>query len=196
MVGGVDDVARTRGRPFDPAVGEAALQATLALLAERGYSGLRVADVARRAGIGLGALYRRWPDKQSLILEALRGAAADRDPPYTDDPLADLVAGLEALAEGFAKRARPFLEVVLSGSDPQLAEAIREAKIAPLRAANRERLRRVMGDRPDLDVRADAGPALIILSLVVHGGPPSPRRIRDEILPVMLAGTGVRIPPE
>jgi hypothetical protein len=106
------------------------------------------------------------------------------------------VAGRPAgrLAEGFASRARPFLEVVLSGSDPQLAEAIRAAKIAPLREANRERLRRVVGDVPDLDVRADAGPALIILSLIVHGGPPSPRRIRDEILPVMLAGTGVEIP--
>jgi len=187
----VDDGIRTRGRPFDPAVGEAALQATLSLLEERGYVGLRVADVARRAGIGLGALYRRWPDKRTLVLEALRSAASYRDIPPTDDPMADLLAGLEMLGEGLAERSKPLLAVVLSGTDPQLADAVREAKLAPLREGNRERLRRVVGDVADLDVRADVGPALMILDLIVHGHPPSPQSIREKILPLMLAGHGV-----
>jgi AcrR family transcriptional regulator len=186
----VDDTTKPRGRPFDPAVGEAALQATRALLEERGYAGLRVADVARRAGIGLGALYRRWPDKHTLVLEALRGAVVHQEVPPTDDPMADFLAGLDALAKGLAERNKPLLAVVLSGSDPQLAEAVREAKLAPLRQGHRDRLRRVLGDVPDLDARADVGPALIILSLLLHGRPPSPREIREQIVPRMLAEGG------
>ncbi|MFJ6691509.1 TetR/AcrR family transcriptional regulator [Streptomyces sp. NPDC091294] len=183
----MEDATKPRGRPFDPSVGEAALQATRALLEERGYAGLRVADVARRAGIGLGALYRRWPDKHALVLEALRGAVARQDVPQTDDPMADLLAGLDVLAEALAERSKPLLAVVLSGSDPQLAEAVREAKLAPLRQEHRDRLRRVLGDVPDLDVRADVGPALIILGLLLHGRPPSAREIRESIVPRMLA---------
>jgi AcrR family transcriptional regulator len=184
----VNDARPSRGRPFDPAVGEAALRATLSLLEERGYAELRVADVARRAGVGLGALYRRWPDKRTLVLEALRNAASHREVPGTDDPLADLLAGLDDLAEGLAERSGPLLAVVLSGADRQLADAVREAKLAPLREANRERLRRVVGDVPDLDARADLGPALMVLDLILHGRPPSARRIRETILPLMLDG--------
>ncbi|UYM05945.1 TetR/AcrR family transcriptional regulator [Solicola gregarius] len=174
------------GRPLDPAVGDAALDATRALLEENGYAGLRVADVARRAGIGLGALYRRWPDKRSLVLEALRGAVSALEVPESDDPVADLRRSLELLAEAFASRSRPLLATVISGTDPELAAVIREAKIVPLYEANRARLQRVVGDVPGLATRADIGPGLVLLDLLVRGRTPSTRRIRDEILPLML----------
>ncbi|WP_240796654.1 TetR/AcrR family transcriptional regulator [Streptomyces sp. RFCAC02] len=177
------------GRPFDPAVGEAALRATLELLEEKGYTGLRVADVAREAGVGLGALYRRWPDKRSLVLAALRGAARDRDIPVTDDPMADLVTGLKTLASRLGERATPLLSIILTGTDPQLADAVREAKFAPLRDSHYERLRRVVGDVPDLEVRADIGPALIFLHVMMRGSAPSDEYIRTAILPAMLRGT-------
>lgn len=192
----MEETTKSRGRPFDPAVGEAALQATRSLLEERGYAGLRVADVARRAGIGLGALYRRWPDKHALVLEALRGAVAHQEVPCTDDPMADLLAGLDALAQGLAERSKPLLAVVLSGSDPQLAEAVREAKLVPLRQGHRDRLRRVVGDVPDLEARTDVGPALIILDLLLHGRPPSAREIRERIVPLMLAEPATGAPGE
>jgi AcrR family transcriptional regulator len=185
-MGDTEAATKPRGRPFDPAVGEAALRATRTLLEERGYAGLRVADVARRAGIGLGALYRRWPDKNTLVLEALRGAVADLDVPPTDDPVADLLAGLDALAEALAERGRPLLASVFSDSDPQVTEAVREAKLVPLCQGHRDRLRRVVGDVPDLEERADVGPALIILHLLLHGRPPTAREIRDRIVPLIL----------
>ncbi|MGH8964860.1 MAG: TetR/AcrR family transcriptional regulator [Actinomycetes bacterium] len=179
---------KQRGRPLDPAVGESALEATRLLLEEKGYAGLRVGEVARRAGIGLGALYRRWPDKRSLVLAAMRGAASRLVVPETADPVADVVRGLELLAEGFATRSRPLLATVIGGQDPDLAAVIRDAKIHPLHAANRERVRRVLGDVPDLAERADIGPALVLLDLLVTGSPPSPARIHDQIVPLMLGG--------
>ncbi|MBF8185260.1 TetR/AcrR family transcriptional regulator [Nonomuraea sp. K274] len=177
---------KVRGRPRDPAVGMAALRETLALLDAHGYDGLRMADVARNAGIGLNSLYRRWPTKYALVVEALRAAAATHDIEPSDDPLEDLLAGLVRIADGLAHRAGPLLSVLLSDPTSQLATAVREAKIEPLRAANRERLRRVVGSVPDLETRADAGPGLIFIHMMIHGSPPGEALIREEILPVMI----------
>lgn len=54
-------------------------EATLALLAEVGYAGLRVQDVAARAGVGKAALYRRWPSKAALALHHLIGDLRPRE---------------------------------------------------------------------------------------------------------------------
>ena len=61
--------------------------------------------------------------------------------------------------------------------------------IAPLLAAQRERLRRVVGDVPDLEARAELGPALIRFRTVALGRVPTRAELRDEILPLMLAGS-------
>lgn len=179
--------ASRRGRRPDPAVGQAALDATMELLAERGYAGLRVADVANRAGIGLGALYRRWSTKRDLVSSALRALSAEQQVPTSEDPVADLRVGLEAIADALAgPYARLLADIV---SDPELAEVAREAKIAPLLSAHRERLRRVVGDVPDLDARAELGPALILFRTLVLGRAPTGAELRSEILPLMLTGS-------
>lgn len=182
----MSELATRRGRPLDPEVGAAALRATLELLDERGYGGLRVSDVATRAGIGLGALYRRWGSKRSLVVSALRSVAPGREPEETGDPVEDLVAGLSTLAGDLHGRAARLLAVTLSGEDPELAAVVREAKIAPRVEANRARTRRALGNRPDLDIRADLGLGLILLGVLADGEAPSPERIRAEIVPRML----------
>lgn len=60
-----------RGRPRSARVREAVLEATLAMLSERGMSGLTVEGVAARAGVGKATLYRRWRSKLPLVLEAV-----------------------------------------------------------------------------------------------------------------------------
>jgi AcrR family transcriptional regulator len=176
-----------RGRPRDPAVGDAVLRETLALLDAHGYKRLRVADVARGAGVGLGSLYRRWPTKYALVVGALRAAASGHDLAPTDDPLADLLAGLVTMAGALGRRGS-LLSVLLSDPASELAAAVREAKILPYQAANRERLGRLIGPVPDLEARADAGPALILAHVMLHGGPPGEALIRDSILPLMTGG--------
>jgi len=59
------------GRPRDPQVDEAIFAATLELLAENGYAQLTIERIATRAGVGKASLYRRWPDKVSVVLEAV-----------------------------------------------------------------------------------------------------------------------------
>ena len=76
---------RGRGRPAggsETVIG-AILDATLALLAARGYSALRIEDVATRAGVNKTSVYRRWPAKSDLVIAALR-EMNERDAPAPD----------------------------------------------------------------------------------------------------------------
>lgn len=174
-----------RGRPRDPAVDAAALAVTLDLIDERGYAGLRVDDVAERAGIGLGALYRRWATKQELVMAALRSAASDADLPTTDDPMADLVETLAGISAGMTGRGGRLLAVLFAGAEPELADAVRKAKVVPVQQAVREGLRRVIGDVPDLAARADVGPGLILMHALTHARPLTRAQIRDRLIPLM-----------
>ncbi|MDP9165556.1 MAG: TetR/AcrR family transcriptional regulator [Actinomycetota bacterium] len=160
-----------RGRRRDPELDAVILRATGDLLRERGYSRLRVQDVADRAGVGLGALYRRWATKRELALEALRAAVPDRDLISTGDPSADLLAALTAIAEAVQGPQGRLLTSVLSelGDDRELGDAIRDDVLGPLRRAHQTHLERILGDVDDLDLRADTGPALILFRATVLG---------------------------
>lgn len=83
---------RAPGRPRNPAADRAILEATLALLAEQGYADLVITEIARRAGVSTATLYRRWPSKAPLVLDALRTLILTFPLPDTGDTRADLIA--------------------------------------------------------------------------------------------------------
>jgi AcrR family transcriptional regulator len=58
----------------------AAIAATLAELAESGYSALSLESVARRAGVHKTTLYRRWGTREDLVLEAMLERAGEHIP--------------------------------------------------------------------------------------------------------------------
>jgi AcrR family transcriptional regulator len=62
---------RAAGRPRDPELDTAILEATRALLVEVGYQGLTMQGVARRAGVFVPAIYRRWASKAELVEAAV-----------------------------------------------------------------------------------------------------------------------------
>jgi AcrR family transcriptional regulator len=114
-----------RGRPHSAAVDHAVRRAMFALLAEVGYRDVSVEQVARRAGVGKAAIYRRWRSKAdlvcALVLDDLE-TPADQGSLRADlTALArDLVAFLSAPA---VSRALPGLVSDLRG-DPALAERL------------------------------------------------------------------------
>ncbi|MEV5953812.1 TetR/AcrR family transcriptional regulator [Streptomyces sp. NPDC051987] len=70
---------------------EELLRVTLDLAAESGYAGLSIEAVSRRAGVGKHTIYRRWPSKAALLLDALnRVWTSDLDYRDTGDIHADL----------------------------------------------------------------------------------------------------------
>ncbi|MFD4957757.1 TetR/AcrR family transcriptional regulator [Microbacterium sp. NPDC058389] len=60
------------GRPRDPEIEEAILDATRSQLLDHGYAALSLTDIAAAAGTSRPAVYRRWRGKDELVHAALR----------------------------------------------------------------------------------------------------------------------------
>ena len=81
------------GRPRDPRIDAAILEATAELLVDIGYANLTMAAVADRAGTTKTALYRRWSSKAELVHEAAFPTA----PTALAMPEGDIVADVRAM---------------------------------------------------------------------------------------------------
>src|SRR6266478_4410658 len=64
-------VSSSRGRPRDPNIEDRVFDAALALYGDQGWPGFNFDAVAKRAGVGKDALYRRWDSREILLREAL-----------------------------------------------------------------------------------------------------------------------------
>lgn len=68
---------RRPGRPRSQAAHDAVVEATLALLRESGLRELTIEAIARRSGVGKPTIYRWWPSKNAVAVEAVFGMIAD-----------------------------------------------------------------------------------------------------------------------
>ncbi|MCP4304890.1 MAG: TetR/AcrR family transcriptional regulator [bacterium] len=76
-----------RGRPRDPAVDRAILEAARSVLARKGFTGTSMDEISRQAGVGKDTLYRRWRSKEDLVLHVLTVLSEQQVPiPQLDDP--------------------------------------------------------------------------------------------------------------
>ena len=69
---GPEQGIRKPGRPRSAQAHKAILDSTLELLAEEGFQGLSIEEVAARAGVGKTTIYRRWSSKEELVIDAIR----------------------------------------------------------------------------------------------------------------------------
>ena len=144
--------ARGRGRPRSEQAHRAILDATLTLLDEGGYRPLTIEAVAARAGVGKTTIYRRWPSKLELVIEAV---AEMRPPLPTEDTgsvqgdfLAFQRGQINRVAAGPLPRIAPRL-IAESVGDSELHAAVQRELIAPVREAIGEVLQRGV-DRGEL----------------------------------------------
>src|SRR5438270_10407102 len=68
---------RRPGRPRSAQAHQAILDAAPDLLADVGFEAMSVEGVAARAGVGKTTIYRRWPTKELLVIEAVRSIHAE-----------------------------------------------------------------------------------------------------------------------
>jgi len=164
----------------------------LDLLRSEGYDELRVQDVAQRAGVGLGTIYRRWPTKQALVVDALGAGRKIEYEQITDtgDPRTDLVAMLTAMARSIGEERDVVGFLASVRRDPIVAEAFREHAIAPMRERLRALIAAARGcdvDERALDTLVDLGPALLMFRSAIVGELDDPERLAREIADVILS---------
>jgi AcrR family transcriptional regulator len=157
------EVARRPGRPRSEQADQAIIAAALSLFAESGPEGLCIERVAARAGVGKATIYRRWPGKEDLLLDAIAAVKAPLPEPAGRSAREDLVTLLGAMCRETAdpRRARQF--ALLRGG-------IATGEL-----------------RPDLDV--DAALFMLTGAVVARRGheqsaipPDYPERVVDELL--------------
>lgn len=117
------------GRPRNPHIDDAVLQATVELIGETSYAELTVGAIAARAGTSKPAIYRRWPTKAALVHEAVFPVGADTELPDTGTLVGDiremLRRTLSVLSTPAARAALPGL-VGEMAADPALHTALLE----------------------------------------------------------------------
>ena len=157
------------GRPRDPQIDAAVLDATLAVLDGSGYARLTVEAVARRAGTTKPAVYRRWPTRQLLALEALRRRLGDVRAPNTGCTLCDLDECLKLFVRAFRRIPPGVIDPLYAdcAADPDLRALFMTTLFDPPRAAVKETLDRAQA-RGDLRDDVDRGLILDLVGSLVH----------------------------
>ena len=147
----------------------AILTAARDLLTERGYADLTVEAIAARAGVGKQTIYRWWPGKGAVILDALVEAAGETTLPDTGDLRADLRTVIRAVV---AELADPALSATTRAvtietlGDEHLAGQARDRLLRPQTEAVKARLR---AGQAAGQLRADADLDQAVEALI---GPP------------------------
>lgn len=148
--------SRRPGRPRSERADQAIIDAALSLFAESGPDGLCIERVAARAGVGKATIYRRWPGKEDLLLDAIAALKVPLPEPVGRSVTQDLVALLEAMCREAAdpRRAREFALLLGEGAKyPRLMARYLETVVEPRREVIRAVLRRGVETG---EVRADA----------------------------------------
>ncbi|GHC74593.1 TetR/AcrR family transcriptional regulator [Streptomyces cinnamoneus] len=105
----------------------AIFDAALELIGEVGYDKLTIEGIAARAGVGKQTIYRWWPSKAAVLLDAFLAEAGDEEIvlPDTGDLAADLKFVLRASVDEFndPKFEAPYRALAVAGAnDPELSE--------------------------------------------------------------------------
>jgi AcrR family transcriptional regulator len=190
------DTTRRPGRPRSEKARRAILQAAADLLLDQGLARVSMDAVAERAGVSKATIYRWWPSKERLALEALlEWAATGGAPRDTGSLRGDLLALVRPWVREI--RRRPFGRVIAAlitqaQSDPQFAQVYRthfvEQRREPMRAAfERAIARREVSEDLDVEVALDIvyGP---LYHRLLHGHAPLTDRFAVDVIDLALAG--------
>jgi AcrR family transcriptional regulator len=176
---------RSQPRRRGDALHAAIFQATLDELAERGYAKLTMERVAERARASKASLYRRWPTRIELAMDAVYHALPDpAAPPDTGTLRGDLLASLRASAEALAGPAGEAMRGLISDvlRDPATTRQVRQHSQGTGRKVMQEITRRA-AERGEIDAsvltprRLETGQALLRTHFLFNGVP-----IPDEVI--------------
>ncbi len=188
---------RKPGRPRSKRSEESIIRATTSLLADERYADLTVSKVAARARASKSTIYRRWPTKEHLVIEAF-----NRWPELTPRDRGDVMSDLIDLYRQFLRILhRPPSNAIMPtlvaerAHNPELAavfDPLMQRRREPARIVLRRAVER--GELPrdtDVDLAVDALMGVTVLRMYFIPGDLSIAAIR-AFLTVLLRGLGAR----
>ena len=149
-------LGRRRDHTRDPEI----LAAAIEVLAETGFDGMTIDMVATRAKAGKATLYRRWPSKNELVIDAVAcmkmGDLDVAHLPDTGTLRGDLVAMIKPRSIQEAEKKMQIMAGLMSmlSTAPELADAANNAIAKPRAAANRFLMQRAI-DRGEIPPQCD-----------------------------------------
>jgi len=189
-------VARAPGRPRSARADEAIIEAVLDLLQDgTAIEALSIEAVAAKAGVGKATIYRRWPNKDALVLDAVRALKGDVPQPAGISVRDDLVMMLTAMQQPHDNRALRVMPCLVPEvhRNPEQYRLYQEL-MEPRREVMREVLRRGMrtGElRPDVDVElvmALLSAPVLVQKLLRWNPKLTADRLPERIVDAVLAG--------
>ena len=157
--------SRRPGRPRSEQAEQAIIEATLDLFAEQGFEGVCVEAVAARAGVGKATIYRRWANKEELLLAALGSMKSPIPELHGVSVRDDLVAMLTVMCADKAdpRKARRYALLLGEGQKyPRLMARYKETVVEPRHEALRSVIRRGIATG---ELRADTDVEIALLTL-------------------------------
>lgn len=190
--GVADDCPHGPGRPRCPHAKRAILDAALVLLRDDGFWEMSIEAIAERAGVSKATVYRWWPNKASLVVDAFFAAISPRIPfPDTGSAREDFAAQMERVAKEMRGPTGAMLAQLVTATqcDPSMRAAFRERWLRPRRAEGTDAVRRgiARGELPeDLDIEFlfDALYGPLYLRLLFEHQPISTAFVRDLVTTV------------
>ena len=185
-----------RGRPRSAEADRAILTATVDLLAERGLAAMSIEEVAARAGVGKTTIYRRWPSKGLLALDAfVISFRAEQPRPDTGTLRGDLLSALHAWVRAVTQTAMgPLLTGLIAEAqhDAELRGAWRDRVLEPMRTQHRVMLDRAI-ERGEIPATVDRDVVLdLFFGAAEHrlllGHLPMTGEFIADVVDVILAG--------
>lgn len=145
--------------------------------------------IAKRAGVGKQTIYRWWPSKGAVVLEAINEQLGESLAfPDTGDVVADLTDQMTVVATVLASDGyQPVAGLIAAAqTDPKLAAAMNATLFGPRVAACRRRLEKAQRDRQlrrdvDLDDIVELLYGALYYRFFLRNRPITPRQAADII---------------
>ena len=195
-----DQDRKAPGRPRSARAEQAIIDAVLDLVAEgNSPDAMSIEAVAARAGVGKATIYRRWPNKESLIVDAVTSMKGAVPPVRGESVRDDLVALLTRVGHSTDNRAVKVMSCLL----PEIQRSVSmhgcyQDVIEPRRQVMRDVLKRGVqtGElRVDLDVELAlsllSGPVLV-QSLMKWNPAIDDENLAARVVDAVLAGIAPR----
>lgn len=187
-----------KGRPRSDTAHQAILKAALEEVLEKGFRGMSMDSAAARAGVGKMTIYRRWPNKGAMLMDAfLELVGPETAFPSDKNILERIRLQLRAQADFFAGQYGGVIRSLLGEAqfDRDVEDAFHQRWLLPRRVMTQDILKEAIGQGKlreglDLEILTDQLYGPFYYRLQLKSGPMN-QEFADAMFDAFLRSAGV-----